>query len=258
MDPADSGSPYTSPTVRILGPIQIDGPGSPPRGRVAEVTEAIVYLALHPNGVDVDELVLALWRRTDVAAETWRGVVSRARCWLRGHGSTDDDFLLVRGGHVTLGETVQLDWRRFDALTACAYRSGQDGIGDLRDALSLVRGPPLFGRPANRYAWLVDTFFEYEIPAAIDDAANRLATLCLQAGDWAGARDAARRGLLVDRDSERLLRAWLQAECALGNQAQARIVCGLLQRDPANLDPDTTALLDNLPIRLRRTVSHTH
>lgn len=253
MDPAKPGSPYATPTIRILGPVEIDGPGSCPRGRVGQVAETIVYLALHPHGVDVDELTLALWRGGNVKASTWRVTVSHARRWLHGPDRCPDEVVLVRGGHVTLGATVELDWRRFDALTSRAYGRGHDGVGDLRDALSLVRGPAFFGRPPNRYGWLVDTSFEYDIPAAVDDAANHLASLCLEIGDWSGARDAARRGLRANPDSPRLLRTLLRAECALDNQAQAWVVADTILRDPDALDAETAALIETLPAAGRTT-----
>lgn len=249
MARADDGVPYAAPTIRILGPISVDAPGRHPGGHVGAVTELLVYLALHPHGVDLDTLTMDVWQRANVGATSVHSVLSRARCWLRVDGRGEG--VIVHGGWVTLADHVGFDWRLFDALSSGAYGRGREAHADLCAALALVRGPAFHGRPPHRYGWLGDRLLEYEIPAAIVDVASHLASIRSETGDWAGVRAAARRGLDADPCAEILWRILLRAECALGNLAQAGVIARTLIRDGDDLEPETVALLNELPAPVR-------
>jgi hypothetical protein len=71
--------------------------------------------------------------------------------------------------------------------------------GYLERALTLVRGQLLDGRDPARYAWLATDEIEYEVTAAVADAAHPLSGLRLAVGDADGAMEAARTGLRLAR-----------------------------------------------------------
>ncbi|MGH9063448.1 MAG: hypothetical protein ACRD0L_05655 [Acidimicrobiales bacterium] len=78
-----------------------------------------------------------------------------------------------------------------------------------------MRGRPFEGLKAN---WVYEGQHVYAIESAVVDVAERLGAHCLEAGDAAGARWAARRGLLVAAYDERLWRILLEAALAEGGQ----------------------------------------
>jgi hypothetical protein len=209
--------------VRILGPVQVRASGPVEAKRVGVCTELIVHLATHGRHVDKPaELDVALWPDRAVQLSTRTEAIARARRWLGGDAGGNLHLPHGYGGELRLGPGVLLDWDLFQRLVARALNRGAQGKADLATALRLVRGKPFEGIPSGRYRWLAETFLEQDIPAAVVDAAHQLARLCLDSGDPAGARDAARTAQLVDRYDERPWRDLIEAEHTLGNHGQIR------------------------------------
>jgi len=232
--------------------VQVTARGPVQRTRVAVCTELIAYLATHGRRVDKPaELDVALWPDRAVRMSTRTEAIARARRWLGNDAEGHPHLPHGYGAELRLGPGVLLDWDLFHALAARGLGKHQHGRRDLATALRLVRGKPFEGIPPGRYRWLAETFLEQDIPVAVVDAAHRLARLCLDAGDAAGARDAARTAQLVDRYDERPWRDLLEAEHALGNNGQVRALVGeLLAVLEIEVDDDLTEVTRQLIERI--------
>ncbi len=238
LDPADT----TVPKVAVMGPVQVHAPGEIDPERVAVVTELIVYLATRPGRtVSAAALDDVVWPNKAVRLSTRNEAISRARNWLG--ADTEGELYLRRGsdGTVSLGPGLLVDWDLFTALTARGLAANGEGQRDLATALRLVRGQPFAHVPPRRYGWLPETYLEQDIAAAVVDAAHRLATQRLAAGDPDGARQAARQAQLIDRYDERPWRDLLLAEHSLGNRSAIRsLVDDLTTTLEVDVDDDLT------------------
>jgi hypothetical protein len=243
--------------ITVLGQGSVRAPGVIEPDRVALVTELVIFVAAHPDGVHPNVLSGALWPR-GVTAEVREAALGRAREWLgedsagRPHLDTDP------AGRLRLGDGVRVDWQVFRALAGLAGRAGDapDAAGEqeayLARALDLVGGPLLAGRDPGRYAWLAADGLEYEVAARVADTAHRLVTLRLDAGDPAGAMDAARAGLRLAFADELLWRDLLLAAQATGDAHLVRSivdeVCARTALDEVlpRMAPETEALIDEI------------
>jgi DNA-binding SARP family transcriptional activator len=231
--------------VRVLGGVEIGGTERVERGKSEEL---VVFLALHPEGVDADQLAEALWPGRPPARGTLNTTTAVARAYL---GVTDDGgprLPHARNGIYRLDPSVGVDWFRFQALAARA-----DGSERLRRALELVRGRPFEAAKPRSYGWaLLDEAPLME--STIVDVADRLAGMLLDAGDHAGAGWAARRGLLAAPYDERLYRRLMLAGDAEGGPSAVEGVMDelLLRLEGEGLEPydtlhqETRALYERL------------
>jgi DNA-binding SARP family transcriptional activator len=237
--PAVNAGPAPEVDVRVLGEIEIAGVDRIDRGKSEEL---IVYLALHPQGVDADQLTEALWPGRPPARGTFNTTVAVARTALGGGEDGSPRLPHAHNGVYRLDPSIGLDWTRFQALAARGFAAGEDGAEDLRDALELVRGRPFEGARPRTYGWAeLD-----EAPAmasTIVDVADRLADLCLREGDHSGAAWAARRGLATAPYDERLYRRLMLAADQAGNPAGVEAVMDELLR---RLDDDELEPYDSL------------
>jgi len=249
VDPSDiDGEPEVE--VRVLGKVEIGGIERVERGKSEEL---IVFLALHSDGVDGDQLSEALWPGRPPAKGTLNTTTAVARAYLGMTPDNEPRLPHARNGIYRLDQSVGLDWTRFQTLAERGYAMGRDGADDLRRALDLVRGRPFHGVKPRSYGWAqLD-----EVPvmeSAIVDAADHLAGLLLQAGDHAGCQWAARRGLMTAPYDERLYRKLMLAADAAGNPSGVEAVMDelLLRLDEENLEPydtlheETRALYERL------------
>jgi hypothetical protein len=150
-----------------------------------------------------------------------------------------------------------VDWQVFRALFlqashAAAASDATAEAGHLERALTLVRGQFLDGRDPARYAWLATDEIEYEVTAAVADAAHRLSALRLAACDADGAMEAARAGLRLAFNDEMLWRDLLTGAHATGQEHVLRAVVGEISARIAldevmpRMAPETEALIDEL------------
>ena len=202
-------------------------------------------------GVDLGSLVLGgiLWPR-GVQQDVRDATFARVARWL-GNDSTGRPHLYTdAAGRLRLGPEVQTDWQMFAALVRRARGDGPAQAELLERALALVRGPLLADRPEGRYAWLAADDLEYDVTAAVADAALRLCEIRLAQGDPEAAVRAVRAGLLLATDDENLWRALLRAVHATGDTARLRAVVDGLHRRAAShpygvgMAPETEALID--------------
>jgi hypothetical protein len=242
--------------IGLLGQVAVQAPGPLEPDRLALATELVVYLAAHPDGVHTNVLAGAVWPR-GVSPEVRDAAMSRVHAWLGTDAAGRPNLLTDTEGRLRLGPGARIDWQVFRALFARASQAASASDADaeagyLERALSLVRGQFLDGRDAARYAWLATDEIEYEVTAAVADAAHRLAGLRLAAGDPDGSMAAARAGLRLAFNDELLWRDLLTGAHATGQEHVLRAVVGEVSARVAldevmpRMAPETEALIDEL------------
>ena len=196
LDDAESdgeAAPVTAPDatdvqVRVLGPVEVIGWSQRPDRAV--VTELACYLALHPSRVvPGEELRAALWpdAAREASAKSMRTYMSLLRKSLG-----PEHVPVGTGSGYRIGNGVSTDWLQFRELT------GQRAtIGQLRQALELVRGRPFAGVPSTSFGWVFSELLVSEIEVGIIDASRRLAETLFGNGDLTGASWAVMQGLLA-------------------------------------------------------------
>ena len=250
---ADAAMPVE---IGLLGQIAVQAPGPLEPDRLALATELVVYLAAHPDGVHTNVLTGAVWPR-GVSSEVRDAALSRVHSWLGTDQAGQPNLVTDPAGRLRLGPGARVDWQVFRALflqasQAAAASDPTAEAGHLERALTLVRGQFLDGRDPARYAWLATDEIEYEVTAAVADAAHRLSALRLSAGDADGAMEAARAGLRLAFNDEMLWRDLLTGAHATGQEHVLRAVVGEISARIAldevmpRMAPETEALIDEL------------
>ena len=242
--------------IGLLGHLEVQAPGPLEPDRLALATELVVYLAAHPDGVHANVLTGAVWPR-GVSNEVRDAALSRVHAWLGTDEQGQPNLVTDESGRFRLGPGARVDWQVFRALFARASQAAAASeqaaeAGYLERALTLVRGQFLDGRDPARYAWLATDEIEYEVTAAVADAAHRLSALRLAAGDPDGAMEAARAGLRLAFNDEILWRDLLTGAHATGQEHVLRAVVGEISARVAldevmpRMAPETEALIDEL------------
>ena len=242
--------------IGLLGQLEVQAPGPLEPDRLALATELVVYLAAHPDGVHTNVLTGAVWPR-GVSNEVRDAALSRVHAWLGTDEQGQPNLVTDESGRLRLGPGARVDWQVFRALFAQASQAAAASdeaaeAGYLERALTLVRGQFLDGRDPARYAWLATDEIEYEVTAAVADAAHRLSALRLAAGDPDGAMEAARAGLRLAFNDEMLWRDLLTGAHATGQEHVLRAVVGEISARIAldevmpRMAPETEALIDEL------------
>ncbi|MDC7120333.1 hypothetical protein OMK64_02155 [Cellulomonas fimi] len=238
--------------VLVLGEPSVEAPGVVDESRRALLTELVVFLALHPEGVHANVLAAALWPG-GVTAEVREGTLERAARWL-GTDATGRPRL-VRGadGRVALGPEAVVDW---DVVTTLLARSRgaaspQAERADLAAALELASGTVLSVRPPGRYAWLARVRLERASRALLVDAVHRLVVLCHHDDDPGAAQAAAWAGLRLAPTEELLWRDLMRAASLVGGpdavrQAAGDLAATLRAAGAHAMSPATLAVVEDL------------
>ncbi|MEV6863540.1 BTAD domain-containing putative transcriptional regulator [Streptosporangium subroseum] len=251
LDEAEPVTQTPSVEVRILGSIEITGPPPLEEGRAVLAIETVVYLATHPGGVHPVVLGGILWPR-GVQSVVRDATIARVVAWLGADSEGRPNLYADESGRLRLGPEVRTDWMLFRDLVR---RSHNDPTGRARlldEALSLVRGPLLNGRPRGRYTWLAADDLEYNVIAGVADAAHRLCEVRLAHGEADEAVAAVRAGLLLAADDEGLWRDLLRATHLTSDPGRLAAVADALHRRAAShpygggMAPETEALIDEL------------
>jgi hypothetical protein len=259
----------TRPRIAILGNVTVHAPGPLPDERVRFYAEIITYLATRgQRGATTDQFDDAIWPDQHVKANTRRVAVTRARRWL-GEAPDGGPWLpdATTDRRYRLRDGYLLDWHLFRRLRSRGEARGPAGIGDLREALTLVRGAPLAGADVaysavarNPYPWLPTSDIQpHHLAATIVDTAHHLVELSLDGGDITTARWATEQAWLADPDhaSDITWRDLLRVAAAKGNAAELDQLLGDLinareAEVPEDLDRETYRLLcDLMPERIR-------
>lgn len=190
-------------SISLLGPLQIDGAGQPPK-RVP-TRELIAYLALHPHGASRDELIEALWPAQDPKK-------TRRRLWdlATDARATLGDALIHEGERYRLDRAkVHIDLDQLDQLLANTDHDNEPE--SLEAALALWRGEPLEGTD---YIWA--DMHIHRLRATLLGLLERAGHARLERGDARGALQMAEQAIALDQFHEASWRLALQAEHALG------------------------------------------
>lgn len=250
-EPEPEPVPQTaSVEVGLLGPVEITGPSPMEEGRGVLAAELLVYLATHPGGVHPVVLGGILWPR-GVQPTVRDATIARVVAWLGTDSAGRPNLYADDSGRIRLGPEVRTDWMVFRDLVRRSHTDAAVRAVLLERALSLVRGPLLNGRPRGRYAWLAADDLEYDVTAAVADAAHRLCEIRMADGAAEQAVAAVRAGLLLAADDEGLWRDLLRATHLAGDPARLRTVVEALHRRAAaqpggGMAPETEALIDEL------------
>jgi hypothetical protein len=242
--------------VRVLGTPEVDG-GKEPIDR-KKSKELVVYLALHPDGVDEAQLKAALWPGQQPTSGSFNQTVSKARLCLGRAEDGSHHLPHVSDGRYRLGPSVTSDLRRLEAAFARAIASSADEVMDeLTAALAAIRGVPFAGGTGYEWAHAAGWVARTESIAA--DAALLLSEWCYDRRDTAKALWAAGQGLLASPGDERLFRMRMRAHDLAGNPAGVESAMAELCRFVESLEPhddlhpETVALYEELIRRRRRT-----
>jgi hypothetical protein len=235
--------------VLVLGPVQVEGANESFEGRPL-LTELVVYLAFHPEGLLGEACAAALWPDRRVPLQTLSNRLHEVRRAL-GTMENGEPRLKRSDGRHLVSPDVRTDWWRFVALTG-----PESGPASWRQALALVRGRPFDGLA--RGDWAVFEGFLAAVEAAIVGIAVRLGEHLLEAADPLGAEWALRQGLLVAPSDERLYRLLMVACDDAGNRGGVESVLRSLAQvldcsgDPLEMvHPETAALYRQLTGLLR-------
>jgi hypothetical protein len=232
--------------IRILGPVEITGLPPLEEGRMALATELLVYLATHVGGVHPVVLGGVLWPR-GVQDMVRDATIARVAQWLG-----PEHLLTDEAGRLRLGPDVRTDWMLFRELVRRSHGDPTARAVLLEKALGLVRGPLLAGRRSGGYTWLAADDLEYDVSAAVADAAHQLCEIRIAAGQPDAAVAAVRAALLLAADDEGLWRDLLRATHATEDVVRLRaVVEGLTRRAASHpygggMAPETEALIEEL------------
>ncbi len=182
------------PRSLVLGPTGALGMRRTSDRRIIE--ELFHYLALHDTHRRSAEQILVALRpdpgpNEDLSRKTIHTYLSELRTCV---GAEHLPNAAVAGGYLLEGHSS--DWGDFQGLARQAdATTGAEARALRREALMLVRGVPFAGVVADTYQWVGAEHLVSTMTRAIARCAGRLANELLEAGDTAGAEDAARAGL---------------------------------------------------------------
>ncbi|MBW0116281.1 LysM peptidoglycan-binding domain-containing protein [Pseudonocardia abyssalis] len=258
--------PSARPLVSILGEPAFAAAGPLPEKRHSWYVEVVVYLALHPTGVDRDKITTDLWPEgSTVRPPTIRRAVAEARQWAGKNRSVDPPVDHIPSISPAGGDRYRItghvmDWdlfrrlrKRAQARVAAGRRA--DATHDYENALRLVRGPVLHPLRQRGYGWLhnPDQRHEHLIPGFIIDTAHELVDLALDDDDIELARFAAETAQRVDPDRtfDRPFTDLMRIAHAAGDLAEMREHAELLLAERGfevgeDLPPESFAVFDAL------------
>ncbi|WP_405938226.1 hypothetical protein OG338_17525 [Streptomyces sp. NBC_00726] len=243
--------------ARLVGAYELIGLDPPDSERSVLLHEALALLLLHREGVHPQVLAASLWPR-GVTADVRDALVERMREWLGDDPDGTPRLRLDDAGRLTLAVSVVSDLDVLRSLHHEATRGRGAGNAAVRerlltDALGLVRGPLLAGRPEGRYGWLAHEIIDAQLPLLVADVALALSEHHLGQGQPEPAVAALTVALSPSQGDERLWNELLRATHATGDMARlAELAAFLVTRADRpgaggrGLPARTEALLDEL------------
>jgi DNA-binding SARP family transcriptional activator len=243
--------------VRVLGEVEVvrregdswDVARPVDIGRQKAV-EAIAYLAMRDTAVEREDLEINLFPDGANATKTVYNIISAAR-----KAVGDDLFPVSDGRRYGLSDRVVTDYALFYELTAQADETDDQArrVDLLAESLDLVMGEPFTGA-GRSFSWVGP--HRGIIVAQVVDAAEELAELHLEQGDWRAAEWAARKGLRAFPADERMYRILMRTAARSGNipgvHRVYRELCQVIADPEDGVEPDdavhpeTTDLLEEL------------
>ncbi len=205
----------------VIGPEEVPGLGQPLEPRLLDLLR---YLAFHKHRhLRAGQILTGMWpsgsKRADLTDKTIRNYVGELRAVV---GVEHLPEASAKAGYILLD--VPTDTERFEALARQADVVGGEAADRLRDeALRLVRGVP--------FCDLVDEWIGAEgvathMSEAIAALALRMAQDRYLAGDYLGAGDAVRRGIVGAPEDHSLWEAGAVAISRPGRQHRPAALAG--------------------------------
>ena len=248
--PPTAGMPakLTRPTpaavqVQLLGPVHVTAPGPLDEAARGLLTELVVAVALHREGLHEALLRALVWPRgaeDDVVTQT----VAQAQAWLGDQRPGHSRLHRAADGRYTLSNDVVCD---VDVLrTVAEQATGARELDVLSAGLSLVQGTAFSRAVPGRYRWL--RFYTAASDARLigTAVARRAAGLRLQSGDRAGAAVALGRGLDLVPEAEALWREMLRVTPRDDLPEMVALMYDVLDAGGIRPEPDTDALVEQL------------
>jgi hypothetical protein len=246
--PAAAAGPVLT-TVQLLGPVRVSAPGPVEPRRVPLLTEVVVAVALHPDGVHDAVLRASLWPR-GVGDDVYAATLREAAAWLEHGGRAGLEHV---DGQWRLGDSVSVDR---DALLQLATAGGPDELARLLRVGELIRGEAFSATPPGRYTWLAFARAAREARLAGTAAVRRAAQLLVAQHRPDDAEAVLRRGLVLVPTSEPLWRDLLVLCGGRGPEpagAVAAEMYAVLQAARLRPEPETDALVAHLAPDAART-----
>ncbi|MCM3555916.1 LysM peptidoglycan-binding domain-containing protein [Janibacter melonis] len=188
------------PRLALLGPVTASVAGDPRavlEDSRAYLTELLAYLALRPRGATMAEVSEAF----GMSEGRVRSVIKSLRDWLGTNPRTGKPHLpnakesraaKIRGVGVYQVDDVLLDVDLFRRLRARGQARGEEGIEDLKTAMTLVGGIPFQQLRAGGWSWLADGDRpDHQMVYAITDVAHIVITRAIATNDAATALSTA-------------------------------------------------------------------
>jgi DNA-binding SARP family transcriptional activator len=246
--------------VKVIGEVEavrLSADDQPLRPDKQKALEAVAYLAARDAAVPLEDVQAALWPSGANSTKTFRNAITSARSMLGEDRDGQPLLPIPESGRYDLSNRVATDYELFHELIHHADLLDDSQVQLvttlLTDALSLVRGEPYVGAGRN-YAWVAQ--HRGIIVAEIVNAAEELAEITLELGDWRAAEWAARQGLRAFPCDERLYRVLMRAAHASGSISGVHRVFDELCQVVADPDhgaepedtvhPETVSLLEAL------------
>ncbi|GAB3746413.1 hypothetical protein GCM10028864_16550 [Microlunatus parietis] len=244
MNGSGSNGPGTvhHPTLRILGPIELDGATGPMPPRAdKQCLEYCGWLLEHPGST-----ARAMASALAIAEGTRRSNMSRLRTWL-GTSSDGDPYLPdAYSGRIALHPAVSSDWHRLQILTLGGVNRADDDA--LFAALELVRGAPLADAAPGQWHWAEE--LRTDMVSVVRDLGVELCRRALDRNDIDLARWSAARALVAAPGDELLMVARIRTEHQAGNHAEterlALQLAGHARVLGVDLDPETVRVLQQV------------
>lgn len=256
--PADSVPEVTKPLVRLLGPVLVENtPAITDRTARSGMLAVLTYLALQGEPVTAAHIAQNVWATgtgPHWSAETATRYVEQTQEWL-GLDAFETDYVQA----VEMRESGEADsvtgyqlvgvMRDWDLFVECV---GENPLitptPKLWAGLHVVRGAPMEGTEFET-DWGADA--AREMRTAVADVAYEVARRCLVAGELRLARIAIRKGRMIDRYDQQLIRLSLTTMSRSDDQQGLALlrdeVTELFIDSRDRMQPQTQAMLDVIP-----------
>ena len=235
-------------SVALLGPVHVSAPGPVDAAKRDLLTEIVVAVALHPEGLHDAVLRASIWPR-GVSDQVCAAAMADAAAWL-GHDERGRSCVALSDGRWRLSGSVRTDWDELRRLAESAAGPGE------RDALmvaaNLFTGEAFSQTPPGRYGWLAFARAAREARLVGTAVARRAATLLLEQGRPEHAEEVLRRGLILVPTAELLWRELLAVTARRGPDGPAAAgavadeMYATLAGHRAWPEPETDALVAHL------------
>jgi DNA-binding SARP family transcriptional activator len=239
--------------VRTLGPVRVISSGAEVDVKLlpAKARELLIFLLCHPEGVNREQVGVALWPEasTTQLRNSFHVTMHRLR-----KGLTDPGWIEAVGERYRIAPTVRVlfDAQLFERTVTSSLRelrAGRVVADSLRNTLALYGGDFLAGERVGDW----HTQNRDHLQRLYRDALRALAALDGAQGRHADAATLYQRLLAIDDLDEDACRGLMSCSIALGDRTGAirlyeRLRARLREELDTDPEPETLALLRNLQV----------